>query len=118
MFCSNKETGEPTLRDDIQIESEEVRKLQQFVSGTESSEFKEYDDLINIKGFIKDKQNFDVLNRMYSFVKQKYAYDFKEMNLESIKESNLLALVYYLQNQNNMSELEKKHWKAKMRFIE
>ena len=32
--------------------------------------------------------------------------------------STLLSLVYYLENRHNMSELDKKNWKAKMNFIE
>jgi hypothetical protein len=44
-----------------------------------------------------------VLKKMYNYVKEKYAYQFKEMDLEEMKESTLLSLVYYLENKNNMS---------------
>ena len=44
------------------------------------------------------------LKKMYTYVKEKYGLGLKDLKEEELTEPNLLSLVYYFENANNLTE--------------
>lgn len=59
-----------------------------------------------------------MLEKLYNYVKENNLFEFKDMNADRFTQQTLLAVVYYLENAQNLTETEKRALRKKLKVVE